>query len=122
MDPIRIATYGFPGAISELIARGSMQLPTIQGEDDSEFLQAMTTAVVNLFWMQFIEDLPSSIRDKGFSLIENGEPKKIQEWMEKHCNILEDEKSTQRANRILAQLEVQLPEIMRDEQKIFNAV
>lgn len=118
MEPVRIATYGFPGALSELIARSAMRLPDL----DTEFLRTMTGIVTTIFWFNFIADLPEKQREEAMKLFEEKNADALTAWMEKHCNILDDEKSMQRANRVLADLEAKLPAVIAEEYEQFNKV
>lgn len=120
MDPIRIATHGFPGALSELIARAAMGLPGLTGKDDAEFLRTMTEIVSVVFWSKFIDDLPDTQQKEAAAIFHSKNVDALTAWMERHCNIFEDEPSMQRANRVLADLEARLPGIVLEEYKRFQ--
>lgn len=120
MDHVRIRTYGFPGAISELVARATAALPEIDGERGNEFLKGATDVVLSIFWVNYMAQFPEEEQREIFSLVDKGDAKAVEEWTKERGNIMQDEKAMQRANRVLAHLETVLPNLLRAEYARFQ--
>lgn len=115
MTPIHIDTYGFPGAISELVARSTSTLPEFNTNRDGDFIRGMAEIVLTVFWAKYMEFLPSGQHAEMMELMQKNDEKKLKMWMEEHCNILEDPQAKKRAELALADLQTSLPAIVKKE-------
>ncbi len=120
MNPIRIATYGFPGAISELIARAAMTLPPLSGDDNAYFLRTVLAVVTSVFWLNYASDLPEDVQKSLGGIIKKQDPLELQKWVETYADIDNDQSAQQRANRVLADLEAKLPSLLKEEYTRFT--
>ncbi len=120
MNPIHIADVGFPGVISELIGRASMDLPPLVGPRDDEFLDAFVGIVGNIFWMNYIGEFSEEAQMKLRDAVVSGNESVIAEWQKGNADFLSDTIAQAKADKVIGDLEAALPRIMTEEYARFQ--
>ena len=122
MRPIHISTYGFPGVISELVARAAAPL-SLTGPDGAEFMRTMLGMVLPVFWANYISLLPEESQREVLAYMqdENGQ-EAYEAWIKKHADLERDPQAQARADEVLADLHAKLPDLMKEEYSRYQLI
>lgn len=121
MRPISISTYGFPGALSEVVTRSIMTLPPLTDEQGRDFLRNVLGMVTSIFWANFLSDLSDDAKQEISAVMEGEDEAAYEACFQKYCNIMGDKAAEQRANRVIGDLAAKLPALMQQEYSQFRA-
>lgn len=115
MKPIQIDNYGFPGVLTELIARSAMSLPSLDIKRDAGFLRDVGGIVMTVFLAKYLRRMPGERQTELQDILNGSSEEELKRWLEMHCNFLEDAESRKRAEWVLAELQAALPELLKQE-------
>jgi len=103
----------FPDTFSQLVAESTATLPPlIKPEHEDMLLIAMEDAM-NMFWNQYIDLLPAEGKQSFLKAIEDETGQALVDWNYKHANFPEDEEAEARGEKVLADLAVEVPKILK---------
>lgn len=106
---------GFPNVISEMIAEASMNLPPLDKPGDMEFIKFVTGEVIRAFWSNYTATCGTVAQEEFSKITESQDRTGLALWMSKHAHFTKDKDAAQRADMVLEDLAMRLPEILKEE-------
>lgn len=114
-QPITITAYGFPGALSEMVAREVMLWEAFDAAQDDDFLVRMSDGVQILFWAKYVRNLDAAERQELVRLMGTEDFDAYVAWHKQHCDIVGDPIAKKKADKALLELAAELPAFLKKE-------
>ena len=115
MSNALLATFGFPGALSHLIAEASMTLEPLSSEKEAAFVSRCMERAMAFFWQKYFSRLSAADHRSMMEAVESHDPETLVRWAAAHSDFDHDHEAQKRAEWALQFVRAELPSVIRDE-------
>jgi hypothetical protein len=105
---------GFPGVLTEMIAEASMELPPLTHPTDAAFLRTVLVLCTSAFWENYISTCTAKAQEEWSNITEAEDESAAVTWTRTYADFVNDADAFSRADMVLEDLGMRLPELMKE--------
>ncbi len=106
---------GLPETLSRMVAEATMEMPVMQQPDGAEFIRSVYLEVTEAFWRNYLVMLPLEARQAYRDAFDKDDQTKVEAWFRSYANFEQDEEAEARGAKVLEDIALKLPAIVREE-------
>lgn len=112
MSTQSLLNKGLIEAISEIIAKAAMSLPALEKQNDMFFISMVAGDCIRAFWENYAVTCDLSEQNTFYKLIKDKNEEDFYNWVEKNADFDGNIEHRRKADMVLEDLAMRLPEIL----------